>query len=57
MNRRTTRELDPSSWPAFDTSALSKQQRKVFVARRKAIELYVANAALKAIEASTGVVR
>ena len=40
MNRRAERTLDPSSWPAFDTSALSKQHRKVFGARRKAIELY-----------------
>ena len=57
MNRRTARTMDPSSWPAFDTSALSKQHRKVFVARRKAIELYLNNVALTAIEADTGVVR
>ena len=57
MNRRTERTMDPSSWPAFDTSALSKQHRKVFVARRMAIELYLNNVALTAIEADTGVVR
>ena len=57
MNRRIAREMDPFSWPAFDTSVLSKQLRKVFGARRKAIELYVNNVALTAIETATGVVR
>lgn len=57
MSRRIARELDPSLWPAFDMAALTEPQRKVFLARRKAVELYVANTALRVIEASTGVAR
>lgn len=58
MNRRRVApELDPAVWPAFDASALSKRQLATFTARRQAIELYAANAALTQIEASTGVAR
>jgi transposase InsO family protein len=58
MNRRRVApELDPAVWPAFDASALSKKQLATFTARRQAIELYAANAALTQIEASTGVAR
>lgn len=57
MNRRIVREVDPSSWPTFDAAALTEPQRKAFLARRQAVELYVANTALSAIEASTSVTR
>ncbi|WP_213956822.1 hypothetical protein [Variovorax sp. dw_954] len=57
MNRRPTPELDPSSWPAFDASALRSPQRAIYFARHQAIELYLASTSLKAIEASTGVKR
>lgn len=57
MNRRTARELDPSSWPAFDASALRNPQRAIYFARHQAIELYVANVSLTTIEARTGVKR
>ena len=57
MNRRTALELDPSSWVALDPSVLSDHQRAIYAARRQAIELYVANASLAVIEASTGIRR
>ena len=57
MSRRIVREFDPSNWTAFDTAALTEGQRKVFVARRKALELYLANATVTSIETATGVVR
>jgi hypothetical protein len=57
MNRRNVRELDPSSWPAFDASALRNPQRAIYFARHQAVDLYVASASLATIEASTGVKR
>jgi hypothetical protein len=57
MNRRSARNLDLSSWPAFDDQALSKPRRKVFAARRKAVELYAGEVPLTVIEADTGVRR
>ncbi|HET9642044.1 MAG TPA: integrase [Burkholderiaceae bacterium] len=57
MNRRSAHSLNPSAWPEFDDRALSASRRRVFVARRKAIELYVADAALSVIEAQTGIRR
>jgi len=57
MNRRFARELDLSSWPAFDASALRNPQRAIYLARRQAIELYVASTSLATIEARTGVKR
>lgn len=58
MSARTLRPaLDLSTWPAFDANVLSTAQRKVYSARRKAIELYCANTAVKEIENQTGVHR
>ena len=58
MNRRRVApELDPASWPAFDTSALPKKQRSSFKARQRAVELYAANTAVAEIERCTGVDR
>ena len=58
MNRRRVApELDPAAWPALDTSALPKKQRSTFSARRQAVELYMANAAVAEIERRTGVDR
>ena len=57
MNRRSARNLDLSAWPEFDDRAVSKPRRKGFAARRKAIELYVANVAVTAIEAATRIRR
>jgi len=50
-------ELTPEAWPAFDVSALAKDLRQRFTARRQAIELYVANSPVSAIEQQTGVNR
>ncbi|WP_213959851.1 hypothetical protein [Variovorax sp. dw_954] len=36
MNRQTARELDPSSWPAFDASALHNPQQAIYFARHQA---------------------
>lgn len=58
MNRREgLRDLDPSTWPAFDASALRETERPIFAARRQAIELYAAGGSLKEIETRTGVDR
>jgi|JI6StandDraft_1071083.scaffolds.fasta_scaffold20434_3 putative transposase len=57
MNRRTARELDPNAWPEFDASTLQDRQRAIYLARRRAVELYVANTALTTIEAETGIKR
>ena len=45
MNRRSHRNLNLSAWPAFDVNALSQSRRKMFAARRQAVELYEANVA------------
>jgi putative transposase len=55
--RRSSGDLEPSSWAEFDTSALAKEHREAFVARRQAIELYVGNASVADIEQRTGVHR
>jgi transposase InsO family protein len=58
VNRRERlRDLEPSTWPVFDTSALPETGRAVLVARRQAIELYAAGGSLKEIETRTGVDR
>ena len=57
MNRRAGTPFDLDQWPEFDPGALPKKQRKAFVARRQAVELYVANTAVSAIEAQTGINR
>jgi transposase InsO family protein len=54
---RKTVELKLSSWPEFDQQALEGGQRDIFVARRRAIELYVGNAGVEQIEQQTGVDR
>ena len=57
MTRRAGPPVDLSQWPEFDPGALPTQQRKTFVARRQAVELYVVNTAVSAIEAQTGIDR
>ena len=57
MTRWRTRELDPSSWPAFDAAALPGKLRQRFRARRQAVELYAGGTPLREIEAVTGVDR
>lgn len=58
MNRRERlRDLDPSTWPAFDASALRETERPFFAARRQAIELYAAGGSLREIKTRTGVDR
>ncbi|MDN8617153.1 integrase [Variovorax ginsengisoli] len=49
--------IDPASWPAFDTGALSVAKRQVFATRQQAIELYAAGQTLGQIEQSTGIDR
>ncbi|MDM0117863.1 Mu transposase C-terminal domain-containing protein [Variovorax sp. J22R133] len=50
-------DVAPSTWPAFDTGALSATEREVFATRRQAIELYAAGRALSEIETCTGIDR
>jgi len=54
---RSSQPLDLGAWPEFDSSALTKNQRKTFDARRKALELYSANVVVVAIEEQTAVNR
>jgi len=55
--RRNVSRPDTSAWPEFDPGALTTSQRKSFGSRRRAIELFVADASLAEIEAQTGVNR
>lgn len=55
--RRGGGELDLGTWPEFDSSALPLAHRKVFVARRCALELYAQRVALEQIKVETGVDR
>ena len=57
MNRRSGTPINLDQWPGFDPGALPKEKRKAFAARRQAVELYVANTAVSAIEAQTGINR
>ncbi|MBW8832159.1 MAG: integrase, partial [Burkholderiales bacterium] len=56
-SRRNWSRPDTTTWPEFDAGALTAKQRKSFVARRRALELFAANASLAEIEAQTGVDR
>ena len=56
-HRRDAAELDLSTWAEFDSNALPVAQRKVFLARRRAIELYAQRTTIGQIEAETGVDR
>jgi transposase InsO family protein len=57
MSRRRANflEIDTCIWPAVDYHALSPENQKVFAARCKAIELYVAGRTLRDIEEETGI--
>ena len=55
--RRNVSGPDTSAWPEFDPGALTAAQRKTFVSRRRAVELFVADTSLAEIEAQTGVNR
>ena len=58
MNRRRdAAALQPATWSEFDPGALSHAHRGTFKARRRAIEMFVANVALADIETQTGVNR
>ena len=46
---RNTTDLDLTTWPEFDTQALAPDQRRIFGARRVAIELYLANTPMERI--------
>ena len=52
--RRNVSGPDTSAWPEFDPGALTVAQRKTFVSRRRAVELFVADTSLAEIEAQTG---
>ena len=53
MSRRSVAvDLTPEAWPSFDVSALAKDLRQRFTSRRQAIELYVANSLVSAIDSS-----
>jgi putative transposase len=54
---RTSEVLNLSTWAEFDSKALPAAERKIFTARRSALELYVANTAIEQIEKQTGVDR
>ena len=55
--RREAAAMDLSTWPEFDANALSSVNRKAFLARRSAIEMYCQHAAISDIEDQTGVNR
>ncbi|WP_151639040.1 hypothetical protein [Noviherbaspirillum aerium] len=57
MSRRRANflEIDTCIWPAVDYHALSPENQKVYAARCKAIELYVAGRTLRDIEEETGI--
>ncbi len=55
--RRDAAALDLAAWPEFDSGALPAAQRKVFLARRRAVELYCEHTAIGRIEDLTGVDR
>jgi len=55
--RRNVSRPDTSAWPEFDPGALTPAQRKTFGARRRAVEMFVADTSLAEIEAQTGVNR
>ena len=55
--RRDWSRPDTTGWPEFDPGALTARQRKSFIARRRAVELFAANTSLAEIEAQTGVNR
>ena len=55
--RRNVSRPDTSAWPEFDPGALTAAQRKTFGARRRAVEMFVADTSLAEIEAQTGVNR
>ena len=57
IRSRAGTDLDPTVWPAFDAAALPARWRSTFLARRQAVELYVANVAVTQIEQRTGVDR
>ena len=58
MSRRSdVTELDLGAWAEFDPGALPAGQRKVFAARRRAVELYMRRTAIGQIEHETGVDR
>ena len=54
---RNVSRPDTSAWPEFDQGALTPAQRKTFSARRRAVEMFVADTSLAEIEAQTGVNR
>jgi len=54
---RLSPPVDLGAWPEFDSGILTKKQRKVFNARRTALELYCANTAVASIEEQTAVNR
>jgi transposase InsO family protein len=49
--------LDLSTWAEFDGKTLDLEQRKIYTARRRALELYVAHTGIAQIEQQTGVDR
>ena len=58
MSRRSdVTKLDLGAWAEFDPGALPASQRKVFAARRRAVELYMRRTTIGQIEHETGVDR
>ncbi|MBC7483560.1 MAG: hypothetical protein H7337_17065 [Rhizobacter sp.] len=55
--KRVATDVDPASWPAFDTCAIAKSLRVTFDARKQAIELYAASTPFAEILERTGVHR
>lgn len=55
--RRNVSRPNTSAWPEFDPGALTPAQRKTFSARRRAVEMFLADTSLAEIEAQTGVNR
>lgn len=48
------RGIDPTSWVQVDADALTPKQRKIFMQRRRGIEMYLAGASAAVIRQETG---
>ncbi len=55
--RKDLHGIDTSLWPRVDTNALPLEQRTIFGARQRAIDLYVGGESIRLIEEQTGINR
>lgn len=48
---------DLSKWPAPDEELLSKEDRIVYVARKRAVEMYASGVTIEGVTAATSIIR